>query len=154
ASALARSPYLAGVQTLDLRGNPLGDAGLLALAGGEWPNLSALDLTQTQVTARGLEALARAPFAPQLRALTLSLNGLGPDAVRALCSERLSGLQDLQLGGGNPIGPEGAALLGQAPLSGLLRLDLSYCRIGDEDLRGLLAGHGFPSLIILGLYHN
>lgn len=79
-----KSELLEGVRDLSLWGNPLGDAGLAELAQARMPALRALSLSKVDATAKGVLALAKAPFFASLESLDLSFNReLGVDAVPA-----------------------------------------------------------------------
>jgi Ran GTPase-activating protein (RanGAP) involved in mRNA processing and transport len=149
--ALASSPHLGRLETLDLGNNTFGQAGWTALAEATGlPALTSLALGRTNPTAVGLARLARSPLAERLRRLELPANQLDGAALQTVVSSRLAGLKDLRLDW-NPIGDEGARALARAPFRGLVRLDLASCGLGNEGVRALVDGHGFPELAILDL---
>ena len=89
ARALARSPHVAGLKSLGLFRNHVGDAGARALA--ESPhlaNLADLDLFENDITDAGSQALLDSPHLAGLRRLNLSGNAVGPKQ-RALWRKRL-----------------------------------------------------------------
>lgn len=79
--ALAAPSRLA---TLDLGSSGVGDDGALILASAPLPALRELSLRRSNLTARSLGPLARAPGLASLRELDLSCNALDADAVAAL----------------------------------------------------------------------
>jgi hypothetical protein len=116
---LGRWPHARGLKKLNIHSNPLGDAGVEALAtivaSAPMPSLCDLNLAGVGVKAAGLRALAAAPLAH---------------------------LADLSLRS-NKIGPKGAEALAQAPwLTGLSSLDVTSCAIGPAGLRHLLGVRG------------
>jgi uncharacterized protein (TIGR02996 family) len=89
AQALAQSPSLAGLTSLDLAGNQLGLAGVRHLAESPYlTRLTALNLATRTMTdemrAEALSALAAAPFAPNLRSLSLGGPPATPERLQAL----------------------------------------------------------------------
>lgn len=115
---LAESPFFAGLTTLDVSGNDVGDAGVVAAsAGTAFPRLHTLRLKGNNIPGEGIAALARAPLFARLLAR----------------SPRLE-LQD------NAIGPYGAAALAKSPaLDRATAIDLSRNELGD---------HGFAALVV------
>ena len=87
ARALARSPYLSRLTTLELSGNSIGDRGLEALAlSDRLPSLVSLQVERVGVQARGARALVDSPLFSRLRSLDLSGNALGVIIIRVLRS--------------------------------------------------------------------
>jgi hypothetical protein len=154
AKALADSPHLSRLETLDLSGNPLGNVGLEALAGAAGlPALTALNLGGTQVTGRGLARLASSRLGGQLRRLGLSHNKLHGSSLRALHAPALAGLRDLRLEH-NLLDEEGFRALAEAPFRDLVRLDAPTSPYGQGPKHGaeaLFSTHGFPRLALLDL---
>jgi len=73
--AIASSPHFGELESLDLRGNPIGDLGLQALAA--FPHLSRLrelNLAECEIGNDGLLALLRTKHLPRLTRLFLSHN--------------------------------------------------------------------------------
>jgi uncharacterized protein (TIGR02996 family) len=101
AAELAASPLLAGIEMLnfiDYFDSPLTADGAVALAASpHLGRLISLDLYKNNIGDRGAEALTRAPWFRQLRALNLSDSGLSPAGVRAVMAARPP-LAVLQLG--------------------------------------------------------
>lgn len=158
-TALARSPHLSALRTLQLgtygsvwpkEPNLIGDVGAEALATS--PHLSALerlDLTGCRLTASEVRALAHSPHLSGLRELLLctqhhavgpdNLVGLGDDALEALASSpHLTRLERLGLRYG-PFTAQGFAdLLAEAPFAHSLRaIKLSGNPDGDGVLMAL-----------------
>jgi uncharacterized protein (TIGR02996 family) len=84
ANKLAANPHLDGLHALDLRYAFIGDKGAKALAACRMPQLRALHLQRNDIGPRGAEALAKAPFKLQL--LDLRYNALGAKGTRALAA--------------------------------------------------------------------
>jgi Ran GTPase-activating protein (RanGAP) involved in mRNA processing and transport len=81
ARALADTPALRTVESLDLEGNFLGDAGLAALATS--PNLTrlqVLSLRENRIGDDGVTALARSPLMSTLRVIDLTGNLITQDS--------------------------------------------------------------------------
>lgn len=128
---LAASPWLAGLDVLDLERNQLGDEELLVLATSpHLGELASLHLWSNRVSDEGAAALARAGLA-RLSRLDLSNNLLGDEGAAALAaSPLLCRLALLDLGG-NQIGDPGAQALAASPhADGLGWLNLSKNLIG------------------------
>ena len=114
---------------LDLTQTPLGNEGVVELAGGLPANrLHSLTLRGVGVSSGGIEALARADAFAGLRELGLSRNQLTPKAMRMLSLSR--------------------------SLAGLRSLDLSYCQIGDKGIRHLCRAKFWPNLVEIKLRGN
>jgi uncharacterized protein (TIGR02996 family) len=81
ARALAESPMLASVESLDLEGNVLGDAGLEALAASpHLRQLRVLSLRENRISDDGVRHLARSPLMATLRVLDLTGNLITQDS--------------------------------------------------------------------------
>jgi uncharacterized protein (TIGR02996 family) len=81
ARALADSPALENVESLDLEGNFLGDAGLAALAASpHLTHLRVLSLRENRIGDNGARALARSPLMKTLRVLDLMGNLITKDS--------------------------------------------------------------------------
>jgi uncharacterized protein (TIGR02996 family) len=146
---LAASPFLTALQTLDIRGNAVGLAGLEALASS--PHLQALaELSldgcwngpdnRQRLGRAGLDLLLASPLLERLTALSLRDQGLAPGDAQALAaSPRLSRLGRLDLGR-NPIGAAGLQALAASPhLIGLTDLGAGDTDAGPEGVRALVA---------------
>lgn len=182
-------PRLAQLRALELHVLGAGNAGALAVAAHDLRGLRALKLqlsvletADTPAHARpldvdGVRALCRAPHLAGLRALDLSYNELGPDAVEALAGATFT-LEELDLSGrafdavaaarlaaspsfarlrrlvlrGASLGVEGAVALSASPaLSALEELDLSETRLGPEAAEAFFAALRLPRLRALRL---
>lgn len=158
AMALASSPFARRLKSLDLSDNGLGDAGLAALLGAPYLSaLRSLNVAQNGVTAAGALLVGGAP--PDLEALDLSRNALGPAGAQALQSvlgrTRLTSLavNDCQLddaslaaivasapvrlarfeAAGHPLGVTGARTLAASSGRALLQhVNLSRCGLGND----------------------
>jgi uncharacterized protein (TIGR02996 family) len=180
-SFLWQSPLGSGLRELDLSGNPLGDVGLLDLAGTPAPRqLQRLSLGNCEATGQSITALAPSAWLSNLTALDLSGNQPGMEGVRALGrSAALAGLGSLGLEGcgldsagaaalagadhlgrlaclhlaGNHIEPDGVkALAGAAGLSGLVGLDLDDNPVDDEAALALVESPELAQLSMLSLW--
>jgi uncharacterized protein (TIGR02996 family) len=81
ARALADSPALRAVESLDLEGNMLGDAGLAALAASPFlPRLQVLSLRENRIGNDSVTALARSPLMQSLRVIDLTGNLITQDS--------------------------------------------------------------------------
>lgn len=140
AAALARAG-LAELETLDLRWNALGDAGLAALCAAPW-RLTRLDAAECDVGPAGAAALAASHLPRTLVDLWLQEDELGDDGVVALAAADWPALRQLWLSGSG-LGERGAAALaGARGLAGLERLRLGHHRLGPE-ARALLRASPF-----------
>jgi hypothetical protein len=99
AAALAGSPVLGGLLSLDLSGNPLGTEGVRALADSpHLGRLRRLDLSHAKVGAEGLEALARSQHLTELRRLDLGHVGMEMIKTAFADPSRLPKLLELNYG--------------------------------------------------------
>jgi Leucine-rich repeat (LRR) protein len=98
ATYLSLYPDLSEVETLDLRKNFLGDAGLQAIAMSPvLKNLKELDLRNNQITRTGLEFLSRETTLTQLEKLDVRSNRLGKRWEEKLKeSDRLPNLREVK----------------------------------------------------------
>ena len=146
------------LHTLRLRGCLGGDALAIALASCDaLAELEVLELSSCGMSWRGLEALATAPHLERLRVLRLRDNVIkGSRGARAAAGLQgaafASGLEELDLGGKNKIGPRGAASL--ASLPALRRLSLARNDIGIEGLRAICRPGALPALTTLNVAGN
>lgn len=139
------SPSFASLRSLDLWGNPLGEAGAIRLASASLDRLERLELATCKLTARGVEALSRAAFFPRLRRLGLAYNdGLGPPVAEALT--RGASLESIDLGRAG-IGDEGLETLARSPnMKNLTELALFGNGIGPRGIDALVSSANFPKL--------
>ncbi|MBY0232416.1 MAG: hypothetical protein K2W96_24320, partial [Gemmataceae bacterium] len=122
-AALAASPFLRGLQALDVSGGRAGDAVAEGVASSGWRHLVSLDASRNGMTAAGIARLARWDGASRLESLALS-EPLGDDAAAAFASGEWPALRrlTLHLGGITAAGLE--ALWRCRSLAGLRELDL------------------------------
>jgi hypothetical protein len=106
---------------LDLSENPLGDAGVEALAnGGGLSSLRELRLSGIGIGARGCAMLALGPWSVGLERLDLSDNALSDEGALALASGRWGALRRLELRGGRLSPQAWARLEGELGERGVL----------------------------------
>jgi uncharacterized protein (TIGR02996 family) len=100
--------------------------------------------------------LAMSPHLNELRRLELRNNSLSPDAARALADcDGLPSLTELELGGDNILGPEGARALASSPhRTGLRYLGLWSTDLGDAGAGALTAYPNLSRLEVLDLQGN
>ncbi len=127
AIALATSPKLKGLQSLELRSGSLGD--------------------------RGIGRLLRAPWCEQLRRLHLSSTELGPWISRALRRGPLPQIEDFALYGADLRQGRLQELLTGLPTHQLRALTLVSCTLGTEEMR-VLARCSLHKIESLTLSHN
>jgi len=146
-SALAQSPHLGQLVTLNLGHNALGDAGLQALANSTAvPRLADLWLANNGIGDDGVIALARAPLLAQLRTLRLNGNPLGDPGIQALAaSPHAGGLHGLHLGATRCTDAGALALAASPHLPALRWLVVKKCPLGEPGAAALRArlGWGF-----------
>jgi uncharacterized protein (TIGR02996 family) len=124
-TALAASPHLMSLTSLNLGQSGIGSAGAGALAGARIRGLRSLSLSGNPLTDEGLIALLATPLLARCRRLYLARCRLSDLAAKELASaSHLDQLSGLCLGG-NAIGDEGAIALAKSPyLKHLRRLEL------------------------------
>jgi Leucine-rich repeat (LRR) protein/GTPase SAR1 family protein len=137
---------IAGLKSLNLAYNQIGDEGAIAIA-ERLPGLISLDLLRNGIGDGGVEAIAERLHG--LISLNLSNNLIADEGATAI-AERLSALTSLYLSM-NEIGDEGAKAIAER-LSGLTSLDLGHNTIGDEGAKGI--SEGCPGLTSLNLCYN
>ena len=138
--ALAGSPYLGRLRSLNLRGwgrITSSGVGLLVAAPG-LERLESLNLRHTGVGVGGASELASSPHAARLTDLNLDNNALGDSGAQLLAgSKHLGGLVSLSLSG-NVITDRGARALARSKcLARLAKLDLTHNRIGPAGAEAL-----------------
>jgi uncharacterized protein (TIGR02996 family) len=141
ALALVRSPHVAQLTALRLRGAAAGDP--LALALGEAaaaPALKVLDLSRNKIGPAGATALADSPTLAGLAELTLCDNQLRDTGAKALAaSTHLTALTALDVARNGIGGPGLQALVGSPNLANLTTLVLSGNFIGRATVAALAA---------------
>lgn len=124
--AIFHSTKLSQLAHLDLSNNLFTAAGLArGIESPIWQNLNKFRLSNCRLDNDAIEALTKVAAAPQLRALDLSYNSIGPRGAVALAQWRvLQNVWHLNLHD-NLIGDEGLVAFSQSPnLGRLLELDL------------------------------
>lgn len=143
---LAGSALFQDLQVLDLRFNPLGDAGVAALADANLETLEELYLADAEVGDVGVTALAAASL-PRLRVL-----GLGDHTTEQPAWD-FSGLDhqptDFELG--RLISAVAVSALARSPLVALRELDLCTTALYDVGIEALLAAPWVTALTHLYL---
>lgn len=75
---LLAHPWIAGLESLSVRGARLGDRGIARLAGGKFPALRWLDVSRNEIEERGAEALIASVGLPRLAQLQFGENPVDP----------------------------------------------------------------------------
>lgn len=131
--ALSESPFFAGLTTLDISGNDIGET--------------------------GISALVKSPSMARLRTFRVNGNRIGDDGLTAmvrapLIARMLKADSRLEIRA-NAIGPAGAMALAACPaLAGCTALDLSNNYLGDAGIATLLGSHYLGGLKVLKLARN
>jgi hypothetical protein len=111
---LARARSLTSVRSLRLAGCRIGATGCEALGNSEWPRLASLNLGGNPIGDAGLAALTRSPLFKQLNELLLPVTGITDDGVRALVrSAHPASWKRLELGHNDGIGEQAKGMLRQ-----------------------------------------
>jgi uncharacterized protein (TIGR02996 family) len=166
ALALAKAPWLAELEELDLGGNELRDPGALALAQVPFSRLRRLALASCGIVRDSARRLLRSPHLARLRQLRLHENAIGDAGAIAIARSRMRSIEDLDLQtcaigddgvrelagssnmravrrwrlGGNPIGDASARAIAESiHTRGLTSLDLARCQVSDEGAIALAA---------------
>ena len=131
--AVAESPFVGGLRSLDLSGNDVNDHGVRAIIDSRsLLGLQSLKLAGNHIGDAGVVALTASPLLPRL---------LKHDA-------RL----DLRR---NTIGPAGAVALAACPeMIAAVALDLTGNYLGDRGFAGLVASRHFGRVRVLRVGHN
>jgi uncharacterized protein (TIGR02996 family) len=130
---LAESPFFAGLNSLDVSGNDIGET--------------------------GIEALVASPSMMRLHALRINNNRIGDAGVAALAKSSLLARMlrhepRLEVRG-NAIGPAGAAALSASPtLAACASLDLTNNYLGDTGVAALLRSQHLTRLTVLRVGRN
>jgi uncharacterized protein (TIGR02996 family) len=129
AIALASQPGLRGLTALDLGMSVLENDGVAAIARADWPELTDLTLSHARCGDAAIEQLAAAPWFRNLLILDLSQCELTARAIRALASHA-AGLGSLSLNSNPELGPEGVEVLaGRGAFPALRQLGLMNCNL-------------------------
>jgi uncharacterized protein (TIGR02996 family) len=131
--SLAESPFFAGLTSLDVSGNDIGETGVAALAASPaMARLRTLRLNNNRIGDAGLAMLVKSPL-----------------FARVLGAEHRLEVR------GNFIGPAGVAALAAGPaLAACTALDLSHNYLGDEGAAALLRSPHLGKLKVLRLARN
>lgn len=78
---LLHNAALRGLRSLDLSGQPIGHAAVVALARADLPALEQLDLSNCRLDQESIYALAQSPTLPRRVALRLFGNARGPESI-------------------------------------------------------------------------
>jgi uncharacterized protein (TIGR02996 family) len=155
-AALAASPHLARIQSLDLAGNDLRAEDCRTLA--ESPHLAgleALHLGSNHFGAEGARALAASPHLGRLRLLGLANTGIGASGVEALAdSPTLDGVEVFLLDHNRLGGVSLEALAAGRHLRNLRRLSVGHSEVSAAGLRALAFAPRFAGLEELRAGHN
>ncbi|HAA56348.1 MAG TPA: hypothetical protein DCE42_16405 [Myxococcales bacterium] len=156
AAALAASPKLRSVRTLDLNRNRIGLRGLRTLLQSpHLKHLKALHLGRNRLSYKHMSLFTEEIAIEALERLDLDHNKLSPGAIRALAkAPMLSTLQELNLSH-NPIKKGGCdALADCEQLAHLKVLVLDECRLKDDDIASLIRSPYLMNLKRLILSRN
>jgi hypothetical protein len=126
------------LESLNVCGNALGDAGLAALAAGGLANLRELAIGWNDVGEDGVAALVAAPW-PHLAMLNIRCNRLGARSAAALASGALPALKQLGIDE-NQLGAPGLAALVDTP--GFARL--TWLNLGGTELNDAAVAAAWP----------
>ena len=156
-TALAASPWLFGVEEIDLASHPIGDAALRAIAASPYAtSVTHLTLDYTCATHAGVDALLRSKPLENLSCLSTSNLNMGDEVARAAASLAASGARLRRLDMvGNRLSDVGAKALASAPaLASLEHLDLSFNEISDEGAFALANSPHLGAITRLVLDYN
>jgi uncharacterized protein (TIGR02996 family) len=153
---LAGAPQLASLRSLSLSASDLGERGARALARSPYlGQLRVLDINfYKKPRHKGIEALAAAPWLPNLARLELCGTPMGTREIQALAAAPLTGLRWLDLDGTRMRDAQVRALLRAPWLSGLTHLGLDRNSIGAGGARALAEAPALEGLVHLGLLDN
>lgn len=153
--ALASSPLLARLSSLDLRGGRVGDRGLVELlASPHLGKLAYLRLSMNALHDGAAVAIAGAKSLGSLRHLDLAWNQLAGVAAVALArSTHLPALETLILDGNHVMGDAGAEAFAKARPPRLVELHLGQTGVGDLGAHALSTAT-WPDLRLLDLAIN
>ena len=153
ATALAHSPYLRHVKSLNLLGSKLGDLGIRALAESKsLKHLTSIVLNWNEMTAVGVRSLARSTLLRSLTHLDLCYNFFKDDGIHALVdSPNLGHLVSLGLGACE-FGPDGLRALAKcAGLKRLVSLDISQNKLDSSSMKAFASSPILANLVKLDI---
>lgn len=153
---LMRADWLPRVLGLRLSNNGIGPIGCLTLAAAPLEQLRSLRLQHNPLGDAGLEALAQAQNAPRLQVLAADVTAVGDHGIQALTrGTLLEHLIRLSLDRNHGISAVGAKALADCPQSARLReLSLGGCSLGPDGARAIAASCYLVSLRDLLLHGN
>lgn len=147
AASIAREAHFGNLEHLSLATCRLGTQGVLALANASTlKRLRTLDLRSNKMGDEGARALASASCLSGLRALYLGVNRIEDDGARALLSSRKTAALRTFSFHGNQLGERACKAILENEVLELEELDVSRCKLGDEQGARLL---GSPRLATL-----
>lgn len=153
-AALAACAAFGAADNLDLQGNALGNAGVVALAAmPELRKVVRLDLSFNRFGDVGARALAASPYLENLEELVLHYNSIGPSGFAAL----VAGLPRLTrlVVGSNPVKTAGLKRLAASPEAARLRsLGLWFIEADDPGVAALAKSRHLTDLRHLDLANN
>jgi uncharacterized protein (TIGR02996 family) len=150
---LAADPVLARLTALCLRFSGTGrfPAADILADSRQCANLVALEMLDLSIDDNDLCRLARSPYLPQLKRLSLIDNSVRGSAVPELA--KCTSLQALDLSR-NQLGDAGAQALSNVPFGRLATLGLDFNRVGDFGARALAASAALANVRALSLTGN
>ncbi len=155
ARAIASSPYLRRLKTLQLYGHIIGDDGAAALAGATLPGLRELLLGENGIGPTGAGTLMSSPGLAGVTYLILASNPLGDAGAAAIAAApEQPSLRSLSLGSCG-LTDVGIAMLARAPIVRPLRsLHIAGNEIGEEAVRALTESPELQGLGSLSFEHE
>jgi uncharacterized protein (TIGR02996 family) len=154
---VARCPHLAGLTSLALSANEVGQEGARALAASSHLRaLQTLDLSHTGLDDRDLTAFAGRMALPHLSELHLGRNNLGTRGLRSLLAKPwVEQLRTLSLRDTERLPADAVAALASCRrLRSLHSLDLGLCDLGARAADGLAGSPHLGQLVVLDLWGN
>ncbi|MFO0876391.1 MAG: TIGR02996 domain-containing protein [Gemmataceae bacterium] len=153
AKKVGQSPWLAGVQELNLVGGELNPDDLAELlASPHLGQVRSLWLEHNRVGVKGARHLARWPGLAQLEELSLRFNKIRDEGLAILLgSPHLGSLQELVLHGNRLTSAAGRILAACDRLGSLRKLDLGLARLGSEGMEHLSRAEALGGLESLNL---
>jgi uncharacterized protein (TIGR02996 family) len=144
--ALAASPFLERLTTLDLSHSQAGNAGVQALLSSPYLNrLRRLNLQFNKLETAGLTAFSKSSHLPALEELDLNANDLSSKALIAFAAAAQLPLLHRLNWMNNSSTADGLRALGESSLAGQLTA-LQLSEAGDEELAALLSANRLKNL--------
>jgi hypothetical protein len=126
--AIAESPHLASLETLEVDEAGLATTALAPLASASFAGLSTLSLGSSPITSAVFALLDKAPFATALRKLALFGTRVDDGGLAKLAAASRLALTSLDVHRSDVRGPGVGALAGAAQLAGLTHISLGGSR--------------------------